>query len=200
MVPETLYLTVHIIDRYLELKQVRRSRLQLVGVGALLCAAKYEEIYPPELKDLVYITDNAYNNKEIVEMESHILDTLQYNMTVPTIHTFLCRQLKAAHADRAMVQLACYLAERCMQEYSMVKFLPSVIAATSVLIARKSLKRHPWSPTLVQYTKYDECDLMECANEMKAFIPDAGNAQQLAVYRKYAQPKFGSVSRLPLAF
>lgn len=36
MVPETLYITVQVIDRYLELKQVRRSRLQLVGVAALL--------------------------------------------------------------------------------------------------------------------------------------------------------------------
>ena len=36
MVPETLYLTVILIDRYLEKKQVRRSRLQLVGVAALL--------------------------------------------------------------------------------------------------------------------------------------------------------------------
>ena len=39
MVPETLYLTVWIIDRYLEQKQVRRSRLQLVGVSALLVSA-----------------------------------------------------------------------------------------------------------------------------------------------------------------
>jgi cyclin B len=36
MVPESLYITVQIIDRYLELKQVRRSKLQLVGVAALL--------------------------------------------------------------------------------------------------------------------------------------------------------------------
>lgn len=199
MVPETLYLTVHVIDRYLELKQVRRSRLQLVGVAALLAAAKYEEIYPPELKDLVYITDSAYNKNEIVEMEGQILEVLGYGFTVPTIHTFLCRHLKAAHADRAMVQLSCYLAERCMQEYSMVKHLPSVIAASSVLIARKSLKRHPWSPTLVTYTKYDECDLEDCIRDMKAFIPDAANAQQLAVFRKYAATKFGAVSRMSLS-
>ncbi len=36
MVPETLYMTSMIIDRYLEVKQVRRSKLQLVGVSALL--------------------------------------------------------------------------------------------------------------------------------------------------------------------
>ena len=43
MVPETLYLTVNILDRFLSVKQVRRSKLQLVGVAALSIAAKYEE-------------------------------------------------------------------------------------------------------------------------------------------------------------
>jgi cyclin B len=140
MVPETLYLTVNLIDRYLEKKQVRRSKLQLVGVAALLLSSKYEEIYPPELRDLVYITDRAYNKQDILEMESDIVNTLDYHLTVPTIHSFLCRYLKAAHADRTMVQLACYLCERTLQEYSMCEFLPSTIAATAVLIARKSLK------------------------------------------------------------
>ena len=36
MVPETLYLTVNLIDRYLQRKQVRRSKLQLVGVACLM--------------------------------------------------------------------------------------------------------------------------------------------------------------------
>jgi hypothetical protein len=31
-----------------------------VGVTAMLIASKYEEIYPPTVKDFVYITDNAY--------------------------------------------------------------------------------------------------------------------------------------------
>ena len=123
-------------------------------------AAKYEEIYPPELRDLIYIADRAYTGKEILEMESDIAIALDYNLTVPTIHSFLCRYLKAAHADRTMVQLACYLAERTLQEYGMIKFLPSIVAATAVCIARKTLKRHAWSPTLVKYTNYDEVDMI----------------------------------------
>lgn len=91
MVPETLYLTVNIIDRYLQTQQVRRSKLQLVGVAALLVASKYEEIYPPELRDLVYITDRAYKQKEILTMENDIVSTLCWNVTVPTAHSFLCR-------------------------------------------------------------------------------------------------------------
>jgi hypothetical protein len=178
---------------------VRRSKLQLVGVAALLVAAKYEEIYPPELRDLVYITDRAYNKQEILEMESDIVNTLEYRFTVPTIHSFLCRYLKAAHADRTMVQLACYLTERSLQEYSMLNYLPSVIAASAVMIARKTLKRHSWSPTLVKYTNYDEDDLQACVDELSNCISNPENQQQ-AVLRKYSSSKFGGVARMDLIF
>jgi cyclin B len=65
LVPETLYLTVNLIDRYLERCEVSRPKLQLVGVTSLLIASKYEEIYPPELRDLVYICDRAYTRSEV---------------------------------------------------------------------------------------------------------------------------------------
>ena len=65
LVPETLYLTINLIDRYLERQEVSRPRLQLIGVTSLLIASKYEEIYPPELRDLVYICDRAYTRTEV---------------------------------------------------------------------------------------------------------------------------------------
>ena len=61
LLPETLYLTVNLIDRYLEKQNVLRNKLQLVGVTAMLIASKYEEISPPIVTDFVYITDNAYD-------------------------------------------------------------------------------------------------------------------------------------------
>jgi len=65
LVPETLYLTINLIDRYLERADVSRPKLQLVGVTCLLIASKYEEIYPPELRDLVYICDRAYTRNDV---------------------------------------------------------------------------------------------------------------------------------------
>ena len=50
--PPTLYLVVHLIDQYCTHHQVLRSKLQLVGITALLIACKYEEIYPPEVSGL----------------------------------------------------------------------------------------------------------------------------------------------------
>lgn len=196
---ETLFLAIWVIDRYLELRQVRRSRLQLVGITALLIAAKYEEIYPPELKELVYITDRAYSKQDILTMEASILSALEFRLTVPTIHTFVCRFVKAAHADTTMIQMTCYLAERCLQEYSMIRFLPSTIAAAVVMISRKSLRRHPWSPTLLHYTGYDEDDLAACVREIESFMNDAAS-NLTAVRRKYSTSRNGGVAKMPLTF
>lgn len=45
-VPETLYLTIYLMDRFLERETVERSRLQLVGVTALLVRGLHPPIHP----------------------------------------------------------------------------------------------------------------------------------------------------------
>lgn len=49
LMPESLYLTVNIVDRFLSLKTVSRRELQLVGISSMLIACKYEEIWAPEV-------------------------------------------------------------------------------------------------------------------------------------------------------
>lgn len=129
-------------------------------------ASKYEEIYPPELRDLVYITDKAYTKEEILQMEEAMLRALGYNVTIASTHAFLVRYLKAAHADRRMVWLACYITERVLQEYSMLRYPPSIVASSAVYLARKNLQRSPWSPTLYKYTEYNEASLARCLQDM----------------------------------
>lgn len=63
LLPETLFLTVNLIDRYCEKKQIPRINYQLLGVTSMLIASKYEEIYAPEIRDFVYITDKAYSKE-----------------------------------------------------------------------------------------------------------------------------------------
>lgn len=54
---------MNIIDRFIDQVQIDRGMLQLVGVTAMHIAAKYEEIYAPEVVDFVYITNNAYTKE-----------------------------------------------------------------------------------------------------------------------------------------
>lgn len=44
LMPETFYLTLNIVDRFLSMKVVPRKELQLVGISSMLIASKYEEI------------------------------------------------------------------------------------------------------------------------------------------------------------
>jgi len=99
MQKETLFITITIIDKFLEKTKVSKSRLQLVGVSSLLIASKYEEIYPPELKDFVYITDRAYTKQDVLEMEFLILSTLSFDITFPTSLRFLERYMKLIGED-----------------------------------------------------------------------------------------------------
>ena len=41
LLPETLFITVNIIDRYLSRKQIALQRLQLLGITAMLIAGKF---------------------------------------------------------------------------------------------------------------------------------------------------------------
>ena len=79
--------------------QVARSKLQLVGVSAMLVASKYEEMYAPEIGDFAYITDNAYSKKDIRKMECLILKTLDFNLGKPLPLHFLRRNSKAGEVS-----------------------------------------------------------------------------------------------------
>lgn len=192
LVPDVLYLAVALIDRYLGRKIATRQNLQLVGVTCFWLASKYEEIYPPAISDLVYITDRAYTTEQIRDMELKILEALNFKLSFPTLYFFLLRYLKAGHADKRIVQLACYVAERLLQEYSVIKFLPSTIAACAVYIARRNLGRTPWSPTLSRYTCLNERDLRPCLEATGRILSAPGDL--VAVNRKFSSQKYGAVA------
>lgn len=199
LVPETLYLTINIIDRFLDRSQVTRPKLQLVGVTALLIGSKYEEIYPPELRDLVYICDHAYKKEQILQMEETILKTLEYKITIPSAHAFLVRYLKAAHADRKIVQLSCYILDGTLQSYNLLHYLPSQLAAAAVLVARKTVGRNAWSPTLLKYASYCEEEITPVA---RAVLSEKSSAatELRAVNKKYSSQRYGSVASTSLDY
>lgn len=103
--PETFYLAINIIDRFLAVKIVPRKELQLVGISAMLIASKYEEIWAPEVNDFVCLSDRAYTHSQILIMEKKILGKLEWTLTVPTLYVFLVRFIKASIPDHQVSSL-----------------------------------------------------------------------------------------------
>jgi hypothetical protein len=92
-------------------------------------------------------------------MEKIILKKLEYQITIPSAHAFLVRYLKAAHADKKIVQLSCFILDGTLQSYNMLHYLPSQLAAAAVFIARRTVGHYAWSPTLLKYAQYREEDV-----------------------------------------
>nr|UVJ64691.1 cyclin B protein [Sipunculus nudus] len=194
LLQETLYLTVAIIDRFLQESPVSRGKLQLVGVTAMFIAAKYEEMYAPEIADFVYITDNAYNKSEIRKMERLMLHTLDFSLGRPLPLHFLRRNSKAGEVDAMKHQLAKYLMELTLVEYSMAHIPPSKIAAASLCISMKVLDSMEWDPTLIHYSKYSETELRPVMQQIATLVLKAGKGKLTAIKTKYQSSKFMKIS------
>ncbi|KAJ0431902.1 putative cyclin [Helianthus annuus] len=199
---ETFYLTVALIDIYLSKKCIGKRRLQLLGITCMLVASKYEEICAPRVEEFCFITDSTYTRADVLEMEHQILDVLSFQLSVPTIKKFLRRFLLAAQSSyKAPVIelefLANYLAELSQIEYRFIKFLPSLIAASAVYLAKWTLDQDedPWNATLEHYTSYKAPELKVTVLALQDL--QLNNASPLhAIRQKYKQQKYKSVATL----
>jgi hypothetical protein len=126
-------------------------------VTAMLIACKYEEIYPPIVKDFVYITDNAYTKEEILQQEKKMLSILDFNIQITSSYRFLERYTKVAKADQLIFNLSRYLIELSLVNYKMLKFTNSNLAASALYLAMKMTKhQNPWSEALIKHTQFKE--------------------------------------------
>lgn len=133
----------------------------------MLIASKYEDIYPPPIQDFIYITDNAYTQKDILDMEYDILKKLDFKVTMPSPWVFLNRYIKLAKADSVTSALARYLIELPLIEYRMLKYNPSMVAASAVYVAFHVLKKRiSWSSTLLDCTRYSESQIRACSKDL----------------------------------
>ncbi|VFQ78280.1 unnamed protein product [Cuscuta campestris] len=169
LVADTLHLTVSYIDRFLSFRALNRSKLQLLGISCMLIASKYEEIQPPHVEDFVYITDNTYTKVEVIAMESDLLKFLGLETGNPTTKTFLRIFTKPSQdnikfSTMEFEFLCCFLAELSLLDYRCVQYLPSLIAASAIFLARFTIlpTLHPWSSALQQYTGYKPSELKDC--------------------------------------
>ena len=198
LLPETLFLTINIIDRYLEKNAIARQKLQLVGVASMLIACKYEEIYAPEIKDFVYVTDKAYTKEDILFMEGTILCGLDFNLTFTSSFRFLERYAALSNFDEKMVMLARFLLEMSLVEYKMLKYSLSNLASSAVYLVNKIKKKEAWSEVLSRNTKYQEPQIRQCAKDLCLLLQNVEKSNLQAVRKKFSAPKFFEVAKIKL--
>ncbi|XP_076728596.1 cyclin-A1 isoform X1 [Callospermophilus lateralis] len=168
---ETLYLAVNFLDR------------------------KYEEIYPPEVDEFVYITDDTYTKRQLLRMEHLLLKVLAFDLTVPTTNQFLLQYLRRQGVCVRTENLAKYVAELSLLEADpFLKYLPSLIAAAAYCLANYIVNRHFWPETLAAFTGYSLSEIVPCLSELHKACLDIPHRPQQAIREKYKASKYLHVS------
>ncbi|XP_062468329.1 G2/mitotic-specific cyclin-B1 [Pezoporus occidentalis] len=198
LLQDTLYLSVAIIDCFLQDNTVSKKMLQLVGVTAMFIASKYEERHPLHAADLAYVTDNTYTTRQIIQMELQILQALNFHLTRPLASQFLNMALEVAKVNTRQRVLAEYLMESTILDYDMVHFPPSKTAAAASCLSLKLLKGCEWRETLQCYTSYTESDLLPVMQHIAKNVVLANKAttKEKAIKKKYASSKTIKISTI----
>ncbi|KHN98511.1 G2/mitotic-specific cyclin-B [Metarhizium album ARSEF 1941] len=194
LLPETLFLAVNIIDRFLSAKVVQLDRLQLVGITAMFIASKYEEVLSPHVENFKRITDNGFSEAEILSAERFLLSTLNYDLSYPNPMNFLRRVSKADNYDIQSRTIGKYLIEISLLDHRFMSFRPSHCAAAAMYLARMMLDRGPWDEILAYYAGYDKHEVQPLVDLMVDYL--ARPVVHEAFFKKYASKKFLKASIL----
>jgi hypothetical protein len=195
---ETLFQTIWIIDTYLTLTQINRTKLQLVGIAALLISSKEYEIYYPKISHFLQITNNAYTKEELTKMENDILLKLKFNIICPTPLDFYNIVSKAFNFDERKYFLGKYFMESCLIDYNFIKYSASVIGIACAYITMKFFGDHSYkelySNKILNEIKPKKA-IKDAAREICISVNKIHNSNLQSVRNKYSLPNYLNVAQ-----
>lgn len=201
---ESLYLTVRITDTYCSVHDVILAEIQLVGIAAIFIACKQEERFPPEGKDLVRYTNNAYNIDDLYRMELAILDRLKFKVNMPICWTFATYLLSLQAPRPSEVDwMTHYLLELSLLSKPLIVVLPSLVASAAVYMARflflDDETEDPWPTSLSIPATHNLVQLRPVVNELLTLLQATPNTKFNASFLKYSsESKYRGLSKMPV--
>ncbi|OJZ85680.1 hypothetical protein ASPFODRAFT_61090 [Aspergillus luchuensis CBS 106.47] len=193
LLPETLFLCVNYIDRFLSCKIVSLGKLQLVGATAIFIAAKYEEINCPSVQEIVYMVDGGYSMDEILKAERFMLSMLQFELGWPGPMSFLRRISKADDYDLETRTLAKYFLEITVMDERFVGSPASFVAAGAHCLARLMLRKGTWTPAHAHYAGYTYTQLLPLISLMVECCENP-RKHHGSIYEKFSDKRYKRAS------
>jgi Cyclin, N-terminal domain/Cyclin, C-terminal domain len=193
LLPETLFLTVNLLDRYCSRRVVYKRHYQLVGCAALLIAAKYgdKKEKVPTIKELKSMCCSLYDDDMFLQMEWHVLSTLDWTVGHPTVDSFLKLAVKDSIPDPETENLALYILEMALFHRDFLSKQSSTLALAALSLSRHILRR-PQARANEYASRYCERTLVELSQKL--------HQPSEILTRKYASGRYSAVSRVLKTF
>ncbi|KAK6031369.1 cyclin domain protein [Ostertagia ostertagi] len=194
---ETLHLAVSLVDRTLSKFRTNRDRLQLIGTTAMMIASKYEEIYPPELKEFTYITDDTYTAIQILQMERVILNELHFDVGTPTSQWFGGRFARHQRASRKTINAMNMLLDLVLLDITYIAYRPSYIAAACLCYANVLTGPIPWSTEMERWSGISIAHITNLLRAIHETFRSSPSSKYRSIPQRYSSPDFDYVADLP---
>lgn len=194
LLPQTLFNCIALMDRYLAVTEIKRAKLQLIGVTCLMIVAKIEEVYTPMVKDYIAVCDNAYTARELLATEGDILSALNFNVLCPTGYTFLANYNLQLQLEDKLFYYAQFLLETSQLELTPLKHSNAVLAAGAIFFTNKLFKKEGWPTAYEEATGVTETQLRAAAKDLFLCLQKAEKGELKSVSRKFAESNYLEVS------
>ncbi|KFO71272.1 Cyclin-F, partial [Cuculus canorus] len=158
-----LHMTVGCVDRYLKLRPVPRTQLQLLGIACMVICTRFISKEILTIREAVWLTDNTYKYEDLVRMMGEIISALEGKIRIPTIVDYKEVLSKVVPLERRTLHLYSFICELSLLNTSLCVYSPAQLAAAALLLA-KILHRQarPWTSQLSEYTGFSFEDLLPC--------------------------------------
>ena len=195
---DTLFYSVYYIDKYLSNKDLDKSKFQLLACAAILVASKNEEIYPPQISDLVHFSCDSFTSIALNRMESSLVTTLDYQLHPILPSQFLRRFLKIAECNSKETILSHFINESILLDFNLIGEKPSLIAASVLCISLTLLNgTGTWNKEIESQIEYSTNELKVTINHILNFLNNNNlNSKNQAIKKKYSSDLMYNISNI----
>ncbi|KAH3664383.1 hypothetical protein WICMUC_005768 [Wickerhamomyces mucosus] len=187
LLPETLFIAINLVDRFLSREVVQVSKLQLLGSSSLFIASKYEEIYSPSVSNFAH--ESGDDIESVLSAETFILEVLDFNLSYPNPLNFLRRISKADQYDLDTRTVAKYFLEISIMDEKFIGIRPSLCAAAAMYLSRKIFEKDEWNGNLIYYSgEIFEDEILPVVQLILNYL--VGPVKHEEFFKKYAARKF----------
>ena len=200
---ETLFQAIWILDTYLSNEIIPRNKLQLLGITCLFISCKYNEICYPKTNEFIFATDNAYDVKELLNMEKEILKKLEFNILSPTSIQFYDILAKIFNFGSEHYNLGRYFMESNLIDYNKIYYSSSIIALSCSYIVMKFFNIKNYKNLYIINDKNKDYisqenlqnEIKESARQLCFLVKNLSQSNLKAIKNKFSLKKFDFVSQ-----
>jgi len=137
-------------------------------------------------------------------MEREMLMTLDFELTAPSAYRFLERFRRLSSltsSDDALFFFAQYIQEIALLDASLLLYKPSELAAASLILATKSIKKaNLWNNELEKTTGISEEFISKAVEDVKSFVLEVNPKFLTTLKYKFSKKEYKEVAGIAFNF